>query len=98
LVGVVGLTVPLALGGRLRLTRGAAKLVAASGVAEVVGFYSYTLGARHGIAVAAVLSSQFAALSLLGAYVLFRERLTRIQLTGVAGVILGVAILAALRA
>lgn len=98
LVGVVALTVPLALGGRLRLTRRAAKLVAASGVAEVVGFYSYTLGARHGIAVAAVLSSQFAALSLLGAYVLFRERLTRIQLTGVAGVILGVAILAALRA
>ncbi|HEY3727258.1 MAG TPA: DMT family transporter [Solirubrobacteraceae bacterium] len=98
LFGVVALTLPLALRGRLQLTRRAAKLVAASGVAEVVGFYSYTLGSRHGIAVAAVLSSQFGALSLLGAYVLFGERLTRLQLTGVAGVIVGVAVLSGLRA
>jgi drug/metabolite transporter (DMT)-like permease len=98
LVGVLALTLPLALRGRLRLTRRAAKLVLASGVAEVVGFYSYTLGSRHGIAVAAVLSSQFGALSLLGALVLFRERLTRIQLVGVGAVVVGVAVLSGLRA
>jgi drug/metabolite transporter (DMT)-like permease len=98
LVGVLALALPLALRGRLELTPAAAKLVVASGVAEVLGFYSFTLGSRHGIAVAAVLSSQFAALALLGAYVLFRERLTRVQLTGVASVIVGVAVLSALRA
>ena len=54
--------------------------------------------ARHGIAVAAVLSSQFAALSGIAAYFLFRERLSRIQLAGVLTVIAGVAVLSALRA
>jgi drug/metabolite transporter (DMT)-like permease len=98
LIGVVGLTVPLAVTGRLQLTRPAAPLVVASGVCEVLGFYSYTLGARHGIAVAAVLSSQFAVLTVIGAYVLFGERLSRVQLAGVITVIVGVAVLSGLRA
>lgn len=98
LIGTVALALPLALAGRLRLTRRALALVVASGICEVLGFYSYTAGARHGIAVAAVLSSQFATLSGLAAYVLFKERLTRIQLLGVATVIAGVAVLSALRA
>jgi drug/metabolite transporter (DMT)-like permease len=98
LVGVVGLAIPLALRGRLRLTREAAPLVVASGICEVLGFYAFILGARHGIAVAAVLSSQFAALSALGAYLWFGERLSRAQLAGVAAVISGVAVLSALQA
>jgi drug/metabolite transporter (DMT)-like permease len=97
LIGTIALALPLAFAGRLRLTRRALGLVVVSGICEVLGFYSYTAGARHGIAVAAVLSSQFAALSGLGAYLLFKERLTRIQLLGVATVITGVAVLSALR-
>ena len=80
-----------------RTAAGMPVLVAAAG-AEVLGFASYTLGARHGIAVAAVLVSQFAVISTLAAYVLFRERLTRLQLVGVATVIVGVAALSAVRA
>jgi drug/metabolite transporter (DMT)-like permease len=98
LIGVVALTVPLALTGRLRLTRRAAPLVLVSGAAEVVGFASYALGARHEIAIAAVLASQFAVFTAVGAYLLFRERLTRRQLAGVVLVIVGVALLAAVRA
>jgi drug/metabolite transporter (DMT)-like permease len=98
LIGVVALALPLALSGRLQLTRRAVPLVIVSGVCEVLGFFSYTLGSRHGIAVAAVLSSQFAALSGLAAYILFGERLSRVQLAGVCVVIAGVAILSALRA
>jgi drug/metabolite transporter (DMT)-like permease len=98
LIGAVALALPLALAGRLRLTSRAAPLVVASGLAEVAGFYSYTLGSRHGLAIAAVLSSQFAVLALAASYVLFGERLSRIQLTGVACVILGVAALSVLRA
>ena len=98
LLGVVALTLPLALAGRLRLTRRAAPLVVTSGVAEVAGFTSYALGARHGIAVAAVLASQFAAFTAVGAYLLFRERLSRLQLAGVVLVIVGVAALSAVRA
>ena len=42
------------------------------------------VGSRHGLAIAAVLSSQFAVLALAASFVLFDERLSRIQLAGVA--------------
>jgi drug/metabolite transporter (DMT)-like permease len=98
LIGTIALALPLALRRRLELTRRAVPLLVASGVCEVLGFFAYTSGARHGIAVAAVLSSQFATLAGVGAYFLFRERLTRIQLAGVLTVVTGVALLSALRA
>ena len=47
---------------------------------------------------AAVLASQFAALAGVAAYLLFHERLTRIQLGGVSIVVVGVAVLSAVRA
>ena len=47
------------------------------------------------MAVAAVLASQFAAFAAVGAYVLFRETLTRLQLYGVSIVIVGVGTLTA---
>jgi drug/metabolite transporter (DMT)-like permease len=98
LIGAVALALPLALAGRLRLTSRAAPFVVASGLAEVAGFFSYTWGSRHGLAIAAVLSSQFAVLALAGSYVLFGERLSRLQLAGVACVLVGVAALSVLRA
>ncbi len=98
LVGVVAVTIPLALTGRLRLTRPAVPLVVAAGLAEVLGFACYVAGARHGIAVAAVLGSQFAAIASVAAYVFFRERLTRLQLGGVGLIVLGVAALTAIKA
>lgn len=97
LIGAVTLALPLALAGRLRLTSRALPLVVASGLAEVAGFYSYTLGSRHGLAIAAVLSSQFAVLALAASYVLFGERLSRVQLAGVTCALVGVAVLSALR-
>jgi len=93
LLGVLALTVPLAVLGRLRMTRRALPLVAASGVLEVLGLVAYNVGARHGIAVAAVLASQFAAMAAVAAYYLFRERLARVQLAGLAVIATGVAVL-----
>jgi drug/metabolite transporter (DMT)-like permease len=98
LLGVVVIAVPLALTRRLRLEGAAVPLVLISGVTEIVGVASYTLGARHDLAVAAVLASQFAAFAAVGAYVLFREVLTRRQLYGVTLVIVGVATLAVAKA
>ena len=98
LIGTMALALPLALSGRLHLNRPVVPLIVVSGGCEVLGFYSYTLGARHGIAVAAVLSSQFAAIAGVAAYFLFGERLSRIQLAGVCTVLVGVALLSALRA
>jgi len=95
-VGVAAVAIPLAVTARLRITRRAAPLVAVAGLCEVLGFASFAIGARHGIAVTAVLGAQFAALSALTARVLFHERLTRLQLVGVVVIVAGVAILAAL--
>lgn len=98
LFGVAFVFLPLLLARRLRLTRGAAPLVVGSGLAEVAGFTCYALGARHGIAVAAVLASQFAALAALGAWVLYGERLGRMGVVGVAVIAVGVAAVSALQA
>ena len=97
-IGTVALALPLAVTHRLEITRRAAPLVVTSGVCEVIGFYCYTTGARHGIAVAAVLSSQFGGLAALAAYFLFGERLSRKRTLGVCTMLAGVAVLSALRA
>ncbi len=98
ILGVLLVTLPLAATGRLRLTRQAAPLVGVAGVAEVVGFSCFALGSRYGLAVAAVLASQFAAIAAVAAYFLFRERLSRLQIAGVATIVGGVTVLTALQA
>lgn len=97
-IGAVALALPLALTRRLEMTRRAIPLVIASGMCEVVGFYSYTTGSRHGIAVAAVLASQVGGLAALVAYFVFGERLSRKRTLGVCTMLAGVAVLSALRA
>jgi drug/metabolite transporter (DMT)-like permease len=94
LVGVAIVTIPLALSRRLKLSRSALPLVVFTGIAEVLGFVSFALAARHSVAVAAVLGSQFGAVAAVTAYVFLRERLTRLQLAGVALILAGVAALA----
>lgn len=97
LIGVLAVGVPLLLLGKLRFSRVAAPYVVAAGIAEIIGLGSYTVGARHGIAISAVLGSQFAALSAIAAFFLFKERLARVQLVGVTAIVIGVAVLTVLR-
>jgi drug/metabolite transporter (DMT)-like permease len=97
-IGVAALALPLAIAGRLELSRPAVPLVVASGICEVLGFYSYTIGSRHGIAVAAVLASQVGGLAALGGYFAFGERLSRKRTLGVCTMLAGVAVLSALQA
>jgi drug/metabolite transporter (DMT)-like permease len=98
LIGVFAVTLPLALGSGLRMTREALPLVLVAGVFEVLGFALFAFGARHGIAVTAVLSSQFAAIAAIAAYLLFRERLSTVQVVGVATVVAGVGALSGVQA
>jgi drug/metabolite transporter (DMT)-like permease len=70
--------------------------VTAAGAAEVLGVLSYAIGARHQLAIAAVLSSQFAALTAVAAFILHGQRLTRSQLAGLAAVAIGVSLVSAL--
>jgi len=97
-VGTLAIAAPLALLGRLRLTRPAVPLVGVAGVLEALGSALYVVAARDGIAAAAVLSSQFAAIAAVAAFFLFGERLQRVQVVGVAMIALGVTALAALQA
>jgi drug/metabolite transporter (DMT)-like permease len=97
-IGVIAVALPLALTSGVRLTRPALPLVVAGGVFEVAGFASYAIGARHGIAVSAVLASQFGGIAALAGFVLFRERLARIQIAGVTSIVVGVAVLSGIQA
>lgn len=98
LVGVAVVALPLALTSRLWITRTALPFVLTGGICEVIGISAYTLGARHGLAVSAVLTSQFGALAALAGFFLFRERLTRLQVVGVTAIAFGVAVLSGLQA
>ncbi len=98
LLGVGLITLPLAVRGRLRIPRAAVPLALLSGFCEVAGFFAFGLGSRHGIAVSAVLASQFGGLAAVAAYALFGERLARVQVAGVATVVAGVALLSAIQA
>ena len=94
-VGSVVLALPLMLSGKLRLPRPAVPLVVTSGICEVLGFFAYNLGSGHSIAITAVLGSQFSTFGVIGSYLLFGERLGRLQLAGVCIVIAGVTLLSA---
>jgi drug/metabolite transporter (DMT)-like permease len=96
-VGVLLIVLPLVVSRRFRLTRPALPLVVLAGVLEVFGGAIYVVAASEGVAVAAVLSSQFAAIAAVGAFILFRERLQRVQLVGVVTVVVGITLLAAVQ-
>jgi drug/metabolite transporter (DMT)-like permease len=97
-IGVVAIAIPLGGAGRLRLSRRALPLVVLSGVLEALGSGLYVVAARDGVAPAAVLSSQFAAIAALAAFIFFGERLQRVQVAGVVLIALGVTALAASQA
>ena len=94
IVGVAVLLVALAAGMRPLVRPHAARLAMAGGVFEVLGFVSYAVGAREGVAVTSVVASQFAALTVVGAWIVFKERLVRRQVAGVAVLAGGVALVA----
>jgi len=96
-IGVLAVALPLGLTARLRLNRQALPFVVTSAIAEVVGFFLFATGSRHGIAVSAVLASQFGAIAGVAAFVLFRERLASQQLIGVAMIVAGVSVLSVLQ-
>ena len=95
--GRLGIFVPMALAGRLRMTRRAAPLVVIVALGEVLGNVVYIIGSRESIAVTAVLASQFAALAAVAAFVLFHERLSARQRSGFVAIAVGIAALTLVR-
>ena len=90
LAGTLLLFVPLLVTRKLRLTRSTVPFVIALAVCEVLGFSAFAIGAQYNVAVTSVLASQFAPIAAVLAYVLFREKLGRAQILGVAVIIVGV--------
>ena len=98
LAGVLLVALPIVLAGRLAIPRSIAPLVVLVGTLEVVGVIAIAVGATDAISVTAVVSSQFAGIAAIAAFVLFRERLARGQVIGIVAIALGVAAVALLRA
>jgi len=90
IVGLVALAIPLIVIGQLKITRRAAPMVTAMGVLEVVGFVLFAIGAQYQVGVTSVMASQFAPVAAILAYLVFREKLGRLQITGVAILVAGV--------
>ncbi len=95
-VGVVLIALPLVLRRQFRLTRPAVALVVLASVLEASGTGLFVIAASSDIAVAAVMSSQFAAIVAVGGFFLFGERIQRIQVAGVALIAVGVTLLSVL--
>lgn len=93
-VGTLVIAAPLVAARRLRLSRRAAPLVILSGILEALGNGLYVVAAHDGVAAAAILGSQFAAFAAIGAFLLFGERLQRVQVLGVVMIAVGVSLLA----
>jgi drug/metabolite transporter (DMT)-like permease len=92
------LIVPLAaVTGRIRSPRGVARSLISMAALDLAGFGAYILAARHGIAIAAVLASQYALVAVLGGRLLYGEHLARIQRIGVGVTLLGMALVAITR-
>jgi drug/metabolite transporter (DMT)-like permease len=94
IMGVLLVVVPLAATRRLRSPRAALPAIAGVAVAELLGFSCYVYGARDSVAIAAVLSSQFAAIAVLVSVVVLRERPAPRQLFGLVAIGAGVTALA----
>jgi len=97
-IGVIAITIPLALCRRLHCPPGTVHLLLVAAVCEVGGFFAYATGARHGIAVAAVLATLTGAIGAGFGRLLFGERLSPSQVAGVLTIFVGVASLSELSA
>jgi len=95
IVGMAVVVLPLLLQGRLRVTRAALPLVLIAGFGEIFGSMLSAWGSRESIAITAVMGSQFAAFAAVAAFLLFGERLGRLQVAGVTLIAIGVTVLAA---
>lgn len=93
-IAVALATVPILLLTRAGLPRAGAPFVAANGACDVTGFLVFTAVSRDGLAVPAVLASQYALVPILYGIVAFRERLTPLQWIGVALTLVGIALVA----
>ena len=94
-IGIVAFSVPVLVRARWRRPTGARWVILANAVADVTGFSLFIAATRDGVAIPAVIASQYATLIAVYGYLRFGERLQRWQWVGVALTIGGTAIVSA---
>jgi drug/metabolite transporter (DMT)-like permease len=94
IVGMALIVMPLLATRRLLITRPSLPFVVVAGLGEVGGFLAFAWAARDSIAVGSALAAQFATVAAIVAWLVLGERLGRLQWAGVAGVAVGVVLLA----
>jgi glucose uptake protein len=89
---------PMLLTRRVTIPRRTLLYPLLTALTDVAGYAAFLHGAGSSVAVTSVLASQYAVVAVIGGIVVFRERLSPLQATGVAVTLGGVAALALLRA
>lgn len=90
IMGLALIVVPLGATHRLGSPRSALPALVALAAVELLGFLCYVYGARSSVPVAAVLSAQYATISILVSVIALGERLSPGQLIGYASIAAGV--------
>lgn len=94
-VPFIAIGLPLLFRGKLGRPGRAWTFVTAAAVLQTLGFVLYRVAGRSGdVAVPSVLSSQFAVFAMIGGVLVLGERLSRRQIGGLAGLLIGVAVIA----
>lgn len=92
-LGILTMAVPQLARGRFSAARPAVFFGLAAGALESTGFLGFLWGAEASVGIAAVVATQYATVATLVSWLLLGERLSRVQLAGVAAVVGGVIIL-----
>ena len=92
------LLLPVAIRYRAGVPRMAVRDLVLMAGTDTAGYAFYLAGASRSLAIAAVISAQYALITVIISSVAFHERLTRIQIAGVLLTVSGVATVAALQA
>jgi drug/metabolite transporter (DMT)-like permease len=93
-LGILTMALPLIVTRRFGIARPAIWFGLIAGLLESTGFLGFLWGAGDSVGIAAVMATQYATVATLISWVVLRERLSRLQIAGVATVVLGVIVLA----
>ena len=89
-LGILTMALPQLLRGRFSAARPALFFALFAGALESCGFLGFLWGAEENVGIAAVVATQYATIATLISWLFLKERLSRVQLGGVAAVVAGV--------
>jgi drug/metabolite transporter (DMT)-like permease len=95
ITGLLLITIPVLARERLRRPVGAYRMLTLNGAGDLLGFTLFLMATEDGVAVPAVLASQYATITALFGYFVFKERLKTWQWAGVILTIAGTALVGA---